>query len=661
MSLSKKSILIKENDLLKLKEGMSSGHDIVTSDEYEVGSEGGANDYFHVNESYNNNYFDKDLIDYIYFSCHENPSEEGYDEGDYADFTPYYEVEAHSRDGEELFYDDVEEGDLEETFGKTIADIIRNKDARELHPNYYMAEDLIYLSNADTKIDINNVDEVNAMAKKISNQNGESPYILTDGSVISFFDHKYISEIEGMTIAKFLDLGNIRVGHSTVEMIKKPTDAQIRTLMRYISRQDELYVEFSKVNGNDFYPKSIHYLTYKHPNAEMVIDEIISYFDDTLSENIEYEVAPSDVRLDSFKKMDELMPKIWDGDKLSSRVRLKLLDIADDFWDFLGTEWVKRKGILLLGSSCNYNWSKYSDIDVHIVVDFSEVDDRTDFVEEYYNSKKNEWNSTHDKLRIYGHTVELYVEDVNADTESSGVYDIEKNEWIKKPQKSDFSDIMLNKYDIKRIAAKIMTKVDDIDEDMSQTKDKAVIRKLSKNLKSLISKVRSLRKEGLERSGEDDMFNIIYKVLRRSGYIDKMYNLIDSAYDKENSIDESNWIKIDSFLNEEVVADGSADTNPYKDRWKKERETLKSYLCNNGTTMTSRENGKQYKVIYDTTLSKSLGINYCICIQWNPMTMEPGNIIYVRAYDKFTNRIFRPQFDTRGLDNVEGTSDDYFG
>ena len=74
--------------------------------------------------------------------------------------------------------------------------------------------------------------------------------------------------------------------------------------------------------------------------------------------------------------------------------------------------------------------------------------------------------------------------------------------------------------------------------------------------------------------------------------------------------------------------------------------------------MTSKENGKEYKVLYDTMLSSRLGINYCICIQWNSMTMEPGNVIYVRAFDKFTRRRFKPEFDTRGFDNIEGTADD---
>ena len=92
-------------------------------------------------------------------------------------------------------------------------------------------------------------------------------------------------------------------------------------------------------------------------------------------------------------------------------------------------------------------------------------------------------------------------------------------------------------------------------------------------------------------------------------------------------------------LKEEIVADGNADHNPFKQRWKHERETLINYLLNYGELMTSKENGKQYKVLFDEMLSNRIGFNYCLCIQWNPMTMEPVNVIYVRAYDKFTKKI----------------------
>ena len=78
----------------------------------------------------------------------------------------------------------------------------------------------------------------------------------------------------------------------------------------------------------------------------------------------------------------------------------------------------------------------------------------------------------------------------------------------------------------------------------------------------------------------------------------------------------------------------------YKDRWFHERLTLKKYLANYGTVMISRENGKEYKVIQDPFISGQLGINYCICIQWNSMLNLPGEIIYIRASDKFAPKQF---------------------
>ena len=88
-------------------------------------------------------------------------------------------------------------------------------------------------------------------------------------------------------------------------------------------------------------------------------------------------------------------------------------------------------------------------------------------------------------------------------------------------------------------------------------------------------------------------------------------------------ITESQYIK----LNEAA--------NPLYGRWHQERTTLKNYLINFGDIMVSKENGKMYKVIYDKFLSNQIGINYCICLQWDSLTNEAGDIIYVRAYDKF--------------------------
>ena len=162
-------------------------------------------------------------------------------------------------------------------------------------------------------------------------------------------------------------------------------------------------------------------------------------------------------------------------------------------------------------------------------------------------------------------------------------------------------------------------------------------------------------------STKNKKYGDIEAAMRKMGKPDAMayYNSLKTQESKslgrEIIINEK---QLERILTEEVVADGNAEHNPYSKRWKMEREALINYIVNYGQIMTSKENGKEYKVLYDTMLSQYLGLNFCACVQWNPLDMTPGNIVYVRAYDKFTKRRFKPQFDTRGMDNMSGTGDD---
>lgn len=74
--------------------------------------------------------------------------------------------------------------------------------------------------------------------------------------------------------------------------------------------------------------------------------------------------------------------------------------------------------------------------------------------------------------------------------------------------------------------------------------------------------------------------------------------------------------------------------------------------------MTSKENGKEYMVYYDDCISNLIGINYVLCVQWDNLKMKPKSTVYIRALDKFTNRRFQANNDTRGRDNQIGTNDD---
>lgn len=258
--------------------------------------------------------------------------------------------------------------------------------------------------------------------------------------------------------------------------------------------------------------------------------------DVTIDENITDEVDSQDINLSSFKLNKELNPKIWKGEKLNPKVRLRLLDIADEFWDDLDISWVSPKDILLTGSISNYNWSKYSDIDLHILVDFNKVDEKVDFVKEFFDSKKKIWNDVHETLKIYGFNVEIYVQDIKEEHASSGIYSVNKDKWLIKPNKDESSSIGLNKYSIKEKSSKYMNKIDSLFDEFEETSDMYEIEEISKKVKMLYDRIKALRKDGLGKDGEMSDGNIIFKVLRRSGYLEKLIDLKALTYDKIMSL-----------------------------------------------------------------------------------------------------------------------------
>ena len=91
----------------------------------------------------------------------------------------------------------------------------------------------------------------------------------------------------------------------------------------------------------------------------------------------------------SFFSKDELNSKIWDENQnLRSEVREKLLQTANEFVDFIGVP-LLIEDVIFTGSLANYNWSEYSDIDLHVVCDFIQFSDtELSLYEELFKVKK---------------------------------------------------------------------------------------------------------------------------------------------------------------------------------------------------------------------------------------------------------------------------------
>ena len=261
----------------------------------------------------------------------------------------------------------------------------------------------------------------------------------------------------------------------------------------------------------------------------------------TLKENIESEIVnPEDVDLSSFNIKKNLNPKFWKNGVLDSRIRMKLLDIADDFIEFLGVDWAKPEDITITGSLANFNWDEnYSDIDLHIIMDYSDVDERTEFVSNYFYSQKKLWNEEHSDITIMGYPVEVFVQDINERHDSSGIYSLEKNKWLIEPEREKLVSSKVNKVFIKDKISEYMNKIDKLEYLLNKSKDDEYrLRRVMEKSDKLFDKIKVERKIGFERSGgkEINNYNIVFKALRRNGYIEKLVNVKSMAYDKLNSL-----------------------------------------------------------------------------------------------------------------------------
>jgi len=252
---------------------------------------------------------------------------------------------------------------------------------------------------------------------------------------------------------------------------------------------------------------------------------------------INEQTNPEEIDLSSFEFHDELNKDFWnqEGERLDPEIRQKLIAIANDFWNSLEVGDADYDDITFTGSLAAHNYSQFSDVDLHILVDFSDVDDKIDLVREYFNAMKSIWNRLHDIL-IKGYEVEIYVQDVNDPHEAQGLYSVLNNEWIKKPilDKQDF-----DKDNVKKKAAGLMDQIDRL----QPLIDDGKYEEAEKYADKLKEKIRKMRKTGLETVGAYSVENLAFKVLRRNDYLGKLSDAKREAYDKMQSIKEQQNLK----------------------------------------------------------------------------------------------------------------------
>lgn len=236
-----------------------------------------------------------------------------------------------------------------------------------------------------------------------------------------------------------------------------------------------------------------------------------------------------DIDSSIFENKATLNPAIFDpeNDKMKIEVRKSLLDIAKDFYDELRIN-VSYNDIWLVGSNANYNWSEYSDVDVHLLIPFDEVSDDIGFVGDFFNGKRNLWNDSHD-IKIDVHKVEIYVQDSNNEEAvfSGGIYSILYDSWVKYPERLDV------KIDVNAV----QNQVDNIMNKFKSTfKYKNKPEKFKSELENLSDYMHNQRQEGLSSEGEFSPNNLAFKYLRRKGLGKKIKKMKLRAYDFSKSV-----------------------------------------------------------------------------------------------------------------------------
>lgn len=218
---------------------------------------------------------------------------------------------------------------------------------------------------------------------------------------------------------------------------------------------------------------------------------------------------------------------------MKPEVREQLLHIAEDFVEHLGIQNIDVADITVSGSSAAYSYTKYSDIDLHILVDMNKFSD-DDVYRELFDAKKVVYNDQHD-IVINGYEVELYVQDTNQPVISLGEYSVMNDKWIKLPRK--------RKAHLDQAATK--AKFDKL----YKLSEYAVKSKNLNKIRTVLKTIKKYRQAGLDVHGEFGPENLAYKAIRSKGIIERLYNLSNELHSQKLSIPENKFpIQVDEII-----------------------------------------------------------------------------------------------------------------
>ncbi len=249
------------------------------------------------------------------------------------------------------------------------------------------------------------------------------------------------------------------------------------------------------------------------------------------------QLIPEDIDTDVFHFHSELHPDFWDKNKkVPQDLRNKMLAIVKLYLEFVKIPpTVKVQDIVFTGSLCGFNYTEHSDVDLHIVVDYTQVAEDKEFVEHYFKSLKDLWADERE-ITIKEYPVELFVQDIsNFDDSPGSFYSLVTQDWVKHPDKG------ARKVDTALVIRKAEPLIDQIEslENQDHSQD------LLDGIEEIKQRISKMRKAGLAKEGEYSPENLAFKVLRNGGYLQRLTDLMKSTTTDIFSVnegEEEDWL-----------------------------------------------------------------------------------------------------------------------
>ena len=237
---------------------------------------------------------------------------------------------------------------------------------------------------------------------------------------------------------------------------------------------------------------------------------------------------------EAIEKHNELNQKLFDGDHLKPEVREKAEEIINEFLKILAEDEVRLivRDVILTGSNASYNYTKDSDIDLHIIADTKSFEESADVYAKLYRAYGRIFGNKFE-ISFYGIPVEIYVETESNPVVSNGIYSVMFDKWVKEP-----SAIAIPEIDQKAInkaakpwidEAKVLIK--EVDDNVADGEEE---------IDDYITRIYELRQKGIYSAAGNEYSteNLIFKEVRNAGLLDRLKKLKNVLISKKLSLEE---------------------------------------------------------------------------------------------------------------------------